>query len=152
MKGPFETDNQDAGRLNARQVLYRYWARWSKWYKYQPLDAVREYFGEKIAIYFAWLGFYTAWLIPVSIIGVLVFIYGLATVNEDVVSEQVCNSRGQFRMCPLCKEEIGCKYWDLSDICSYSRIAYLFDNPGTVAFAVFVSFWGKIVYLTYSLN
>jgi Calcium-activated chloride channel len=26
---------------------------------------------------------------------------------------------------------------------TYSKIAYLFDHPGTVAFAVFVSFWGK---------
>ena len=44
--------------LNTRQILFEYWARWKKWYKYQPLDHIREYFGEKIAIYFAWLGKY----------------------------------------------------------------------------------------------
>ena len=87
------------------------------WSKYQPLDAIRHYFGEQIAIYFAWLGFYTGWLIPVSVIGVLVFIYGLFTVQVDAVSDQVCRSRGKYRMCPLCEENLGCSYWDLSDIC-----------------------------------
>lgn len=59
LQGPYECKKK--GRvtdtpLNPRQILYEYWARWGKWYKYQPLDHIREYFGEKIAIYFAWLG------------------------------------------------------------------------------------------------
>ncbi|CAB1336382.1 unnamed protein product, partial [Coregonus sp. 'balchen'] len=41
---------------------------------YQPLDHIREYFGEKIAFYFAWLGFYTAWLLPASVVGTFVFV------------------------------------------------------------------------------
>ena len=40
----------------------------------------RTYFGEKIGIYFAWLGFYTAMLIPASLVGLGVFIYGLITI------------------------------------------------------------------------
>ena len=32
-------------------------------------DAVRDYFGVKIGLYFAWLGFYTFMLIPPSIVG-----------------------------------------------------------------------------------
>ena len=57
-QGPFELpkDGIPPDKLNPRQVLYQYWARWSKWCKYQPLDHIREYFGEKIALYFAWLG------------------------------------------------------------------------------------------------
>ena len=43
----------------------------------------RKYFGEKVAIYFSWLGFYTMMLIPASIVGVIVFIYGLATLHNN---------------------------------------------------------------------
>lgn len=43
----------------------------------QPIDDIREYAGEKIALYFAFLGFYTLWLIPAAIVGLGVFAHQL---------------------------------------------------------------------------
>ncbi|XP_042217319.1 anoctamin-7-like isoform X2 [Homarus americanus] len=141
--GPYEypVGCRDPTRLNPRQVLYHYWARWGKWYKYQPLDHIREYFGEKIGIYFAWLGLYTGWLLPAAIVGLLVFLYGVFTINYNTPANEICNNPGTFNMCPLCNENLGCVFWDLNDICVNARISYLFDHPGTVFYAIFVSFW-----------
>lgn len=41
----------------------------------QPLNKIRFYFGEKIALYFAWLGFYTKMLLFPSIAGIITFAY-----------------------------------------------------------------------------
>ncbi|BFZ23683.1 hypothetical protein BsWGS_26722 [Bradybaena similaris] len=147
--GPYECHiDLNPEELNKRQVLYKYWARWGVWYKYQPLDHIREYFGEKIGIYFAWLGFYTAWLLPASIVGVLVFLYGFFTFNDNIPANEVCESGQLYKMCPVCDEDIGCEYWYLSDVCLFVKISYLFDHPGTVFYAVFVSFWA-VTFLEY---
>lgn len=94
--------------LNKRQTLYWIWARPGMWHSGQPLELIRfvyiycekmhyiifkqsfvlcdrQYFGEKIGMYFAWLGYYTAMLVPVSILGLLTCIYGLVLINDDVV-------------------------------------------------------------------
>ncbi len=39
----------------------------------QPLELVAEYFGESIAFYFAWMSFYTRWLVFPSIVGIIYF-------------------------------------------------------------------------------
>ncbi|XP_031568304.1 anoctamin-7-like isoform X2 [Actinia tenebrosa] len=129
-------------KLNMRQILKEYWGRWGAWLKYQPLDHIRWYFGEKIGIYFAWLGQYTAWLIMPSVVGLLVFMYGVLTINggANKPALDMCNfPKWTFPMCPAC--EVGCAVWDLHTACSRAKHAYLFDNPMTVAYAIFVSFW-----------
>ena len=63
------------------QLLYEEWASFGLWYKRQPLWLIRNYFGAKIGLYFAWLGFYTQMLILPAIIGLLVIMFGLVTIN-----------------------------------------------------------------------
>ncbi|XP_038137885.1 anoctamin-2b isoform X3 [Cyprinodon tularosa] len=127
---------------NDRQVLFEEWARYSAFYKYQPIDLVRKYFGEKIGLYFAWLGVYTQLLIPASIVGIIVFGYGVATVDTNIPSLEMCDERLNFTMCPLC--DGACDYWHLSTACGTARASHLFDNPATVFFAIFMSLWAVL--------
>ena len=66
-----------------RNLLYSEWAAVSKWYCYQPLDYIMEYFGVKIGLYFAWLGYYTYMLILASIAGIICVIYSLSTLGKQ---------------------------------------------------------------------
>ncbi|XP_055009433.1 anoctamin-2b [Boleophthalmus pectinirostris] len=127
---------------NDRQVLHEEWARYSAFYKYQPIDLVRKYFGEKIGLYFAWLGVYTQLLIPASIVGIIVFGYGVATLDTNIPSLEMCDDRLNFTMCPLC--DGACDYWRLSTACGTARASHLFDNPATVFFAIFMSLWAVL--------
>ena len=94
-------------------------------------------------------GFYTGWLLPAAVVGVMVFLYGVFTMNSNTIAVETCSKGDEYRMCPLCEE---CDYWKLIDICLYKRIAYLFDHPGTVFYAIFMSFWGKKFNLTFKIN
>uniref|UniRef100_A0A674DZ19 Anoctamin n=1 Tax=Salmo trutta TaxID=8032 RepID=A0A674DZ19_SALTR len=120
-------------------LLHDEWARYGAFYKYQPVDLIRKYFGEKIGLYFAWLGVYTQLLIPASLVGIIVFCYGCYTVDMDVPSLEMCDKQQNFTMCPLCDGV--CDYWHLSTACGTARASHLFDNPATVFFAIFMSLW-----------
>jgi len=123
-----------------RNLLAVEWASLRKSFMYQPLDAIKDYFGIKIALYFTWLGFYTNMLIVPSIVGLFCFLYGLLTMSADTTSDEICEgSMANVSMCPICDNF--CTYWPLKDSCYYYRVRYLFDNETTVFFAVFMSLW-----------
>ncbi|XP_074227650.1 anoctamin-1 isoform X5 [Camelus bactrianus] len=129
----------DSVEFNDRRLLYEEWASYGVFYKYQPIDLVRKYFGEKIGLYFAWLGVYTQMLIPASVVGIIVFLYGWATVDENIPSMEMCDQRHNITMCPLCDKT--CSYWKMSSACATARASHLFDNPATVFFSVFMALW-----------
>uniref|UniRef100_A0A672KVH3 Anoctamin n=1 Tax=Sinocyclocheilus grahami TaxID=75366 RepID=A0A672KVH3_SINGR len=120
-------------------LLYEEWASYSVFYKYQPIGLIRKYFGEKIGLYFAWLGVYTQMLIPASLVGVIVFLYGCVTVDDDIPSMEICDQWKNITMCPLCDRV--CSYWNLSIACGTARASHLFDNPATVFFSIFMALW-----------
>ncbi|XP_064628631.1 anoctamin-4-like isoform X6 [Lineus longissimus] len=144
--GSFKSDHSllTAGAENDRHLLYEMWARPKNWYKFQPLDLIRKYYGEKIGIYFTWLGFYTTALIPPSLVGLICFIYGCATVFGNTPSNDICDESGigNLTMCPMC--DLRCPYWRLKESCAYSRLTYLFDNGATVFFAIFMALWATL--------
>ena len=126
-----------------RKLLYDEWASLKQFWKFQPLDAIRDYFGVKIGLYFAWLGFYTCMLIPPSIVGIICVIYGLSTYSSDIPTMDICGgSMSTTTMCPSCDEL--CPFWPLSDACLMTQIKYVFDNSTTVFFAFFMSVWGVV--------
>ncbi|NWS69064.1 ANO2 protein, partial [Crotophaga sulcirostris] len=137
--GEYDSQNDD---MNERKLLYREWARYGVFYKFQPIDLIRKYFGEKIALYFAWLGLYTEFLIPSSVVGIIVFLYGCITIESDIPSKEMCDQRNAFTMCPLCDKF--CDYWNLSSACATARASHLFDNPATVFFSIFMALWATM--------
>ncbi|XP_071975042.1 anoctamin-5 isoform X4 [Engystomops pustulosus] len=124
-----------------RYTLYKHWARFGKFYKEQPLDLIRKYYGEKIGIYFAWLGFYTEMLFFAAIVGFFCFLYGWITMDESISSKEICDNDigGQIIMCPLCDKR--CNFWRLNSTCEPSQYSHLFDNVATLFFAIFMGIW-----------
>lgn len=122
---------------NLRSLLYHEWASWNKWYKYQPIESIRDYFGEQIAFYFAWLGFYTSWLLIATVFGVAVFLYGVIYSLNLPVVQQICNMNDTL-LCPSCEE---CPLMPLNKTCSEAHWSFMFDHSGSVIFAIFMSIW-----------
>lgn len=131
--------------VNDRQRLKRDWARVGRCFKYQPYDAIKDYFGHEIGLYFAWLGFYTAMLVPLAIIALIVFLYGIITTSSHIPVQDICDEKneGVWYMCPLCDRQ--CSYWNLAPTtCLYAYVTHVFDNDGTLILALAASIWATL--------
>ena len=51
----------------------------------QPINFIKDYYGEKFGFYFSWLIHYTGWLIPVAIVGTIL---GIVIIIEGVQEEK----------------------------------------------------------------
>uniref|UniRef100_A0A3B3CBR1 Anoctamin n=1 Tax=Oryzias melastigma TaxID=30732 RepID=A0A3B3CBR1_ORYME len=135
------TKSKDMNCESDRYNLYKYWAGFFSFFKEQPLNLIRKYYGEKIGLYFAWLGFYTEMLFFAAVVGTLCFVYGFLTYDDNEWSKEICSDEigGNIVMCPLCDKK--CGFWKLNTTCNSSWQSHLFDNVGTVFFAIFMGIW-----------
>ncbi|KAM7350401.1 anoctamin-3-like [Cochliomyia hominivorax] len=124
-----------------RHLLLTEWASIKRLLHTQPLDHIKEYFGAKVAIYFAWLGFYTNMLLPLSLLGLMYLLYGFLTRSTDTVRKEICDQK-PIIMCPSCDRM--CDYWELNEICVASKVNYLIDNYATLVYAIATSIWAVL--------
>uniref|UniRef100_A0A8C2C0W5 Anoctamin n=1 Tax=Cyprinus carpio TaxID=7962 RepID=A0A8C2C0W5_CYPCA len=145
----FNVKSKEPGCPNERFLLYNEWAHPKSFYKMQPLDLIRKYFGEKIGIYFAWLGFYTVMLTLAAAVGLGCFIYGYTTRESSTWSKEVCDPQigGEIIMCPQCDQI--CPYWRLNTTCESSKVSQTHTNPQPLLWRIvgfvtlFLEFWKR---------
>ncbi|XP_071452092.1 anoctamin-6-like [Hetaerina americana] len=134
----------DYGKKNELGTnLLKDWARLRKWREKQPLNDIRDYFGEEVALYFAWLGTYTESLVLPAFVGICCFLYGLLQLNasEKKPMEEVCYGEiGLEMMCAHCSDA-SCSEEELRSTCGTRILLLIFDNLATVFMAIFTSFW-----------
>lgn len=96
----------------------------------QPLDTICEYFGIKIAIYFAFIGFYTKWLLYPTLFGLFITYFPFLLLCQSSLFSQ------WFQWCSwlfLLEEDL------LNDILQF-------------AFTIFNMFWSTIMLQRWEVN
>ncbi|RHZ00789.1 hypothetical protein DYB37_008994 [Aphanomyces astaci] len=62
------------------------WLQWGQYPWQQPLHAIQRYFGSRIGLYFAFLGYYTTWLIGAGAVGLVLWLVELSDrLPKDIV-------------------------------------------------------------------
>ncbi|KAL5268481.1 hypothetical protein ACHWQZ_G002375 [Mnemiopsis leidyi] len=116
----FKEVDEDSKVVDPRKEL---WDSWKLWYKFQPLWKIRNYFGEKIAFYFAWIELYIMTLILPTIFGIIVFVYGLMYAGRNIDLEKDLEASVTTAL--------------------YSAFT-VFNNPATPWFSLALCIWGTL--------
>lgn len=66
----------EQGKMDCWRNSYKSWP-WS----WEVVDKIRDYYGNKIALYFAWMNHFTIWLVVPACFGVLLHVYNRSNEN-----------------------------------------------------------------------
>uniref|UniRef100_A0A8C8YZS7 Anoctamin n=1 Tax=Prolemur simus TaxID=1328070 RepID=A0A8C8YZS7_PROSS len=88
-------------------------------HKVRDSCAHRDYFGEKVALYFAWLGWYTYMLVPAALVGLGIFLIGFPLFESSQISKEICEAH-TILLCPL--GDHGRRFQRLSDTCTFAKV------------------------------
>ncbi|KAL8594587.1 hypothetical protein ACOMHN_002142 [Nucella lapillus] len=121
---PAEKDKEEEGlEQDARRDMDD---TWTKFTKFQPLWKIRNYFGERIAFYFAWSGMLCTTLWFPMIFGIIVFFYGIAeSVSSDTHLSNATSLSESFQHL-------------------FGDFKQSFDNNATPYFGLFICVWGTV--------
>uniref|UniRef100_A0A8D0GY90 Anoctamin n=1 Tax=Sphenodon punctatus TaxID=8508 RepID=A0A8D0GY90_SPHPU len=110
---------------------------------YEKMWICLKYYGEKIGIYFAWLGFYTHMLLMAAVVGLGCFLFGYITKDNCTWSQEVCdpNIGGSIIMCPQCDK--ACTYWNLTITCESSKSVLFINSFILWIVTLFLEFWKR---------
>ncbi|XP_059169358.1 anoctamin-7-like isoform X2 [Physella acuta] len=117
-----ETDAYNQNITDARKELND---KWTRPLAYQPMWHIRNYFGEKIAFYFAWTGMLVTTLWIPMFFGFAVFLYGLHKSITDTSAAR--NGTGSAELQNVLED-----------------IKRAFDNDVTPFYSLFICCWGTI--------
>lgn len=75
-------DHYCVHQANPLKYLQYHWARLGAIFKKQPLNHIRNYYSEKVAVYFAWIGTYCEFMLIAAVVGIA-FELGVWFLEED---------------------------------------------------------------------
>ncbi|KAG1701309.1 Anoctamin-6 [Nymphon striatum] len=119
----FDFGMQEKGPIDTRAQLAK---TWNRFFKPQPMWLIRNYFGEKIAFYFAWEGTLISSLIFPAILGIIIFGIGVPVAIEQFEDDN------KHQIPQACTEPVGDEHPVLDENIIKSLIIKLSkcDSPG----------------------
>ncbi|CAJ0960317.1 unnamed protein product, partial [Mesorhabditis belari] len=128
--------------MNQRELLARHWASIRSLRMRQPLDLIRDYFGAKTGLYFAFLGVYTRLLTLASLLGIVwFFAVAIMFVNDQSMVNDVCKDNTTI-LCPIC--DSFCDFRKMSAGCTMAQFSFLFDQWGVLIVGIGITIWAQL--------